>query len=178
LAASWVSTTALAVDLRRRLEVAAAPAHDLHRPLAERGRPAGHQLRHHAIGDAAELAAIGVGEHQHEAGHHPEQRGLERGRRPLAEHHQHGSADEHHQRQLVGQRSPVMDRQPGNRVVAVACDHHRQRQRNPDHQRPEQSSAHGDHPWRAASAAAAPRTFIASIRRGSSAMILARSAAL
>ena len=53
----------------------------------------------HPLADAAQLDAIGVGEHQHEPDHDPEQRRFERLRQLFAEQHQHRAADEHHQRQ-------------------------------------------------------------------------------
>ena len=163
-----------AVDLRRHLEIAGAPAHDLHRSLAAQCGAAGHQLGHHALADAAQLAAIGVDEHQHEADHDPEQRRFERCRKAFSEQHQHCAADEHHKRQVVGQRAPVIGRKAGDRVLAVARDDDDERERNPDQQHPEQTAAHGDHPgWLEAA-----RALMASSRCGSSFMTRARSPSL
>ena len=170
---------ARAVDLRRHLEIAAAAAHDLDRSAAAHGGAAGHQLGHHAVADVAQFAAIGVADHQHEADHDPEQRGLERLRQPFAEQHQHQPADEHDQRELDrparrSRRSQQRRRSASWSWRAISDD---ERQRNADQQDPEQAAAHGGHlvigrSWRAR------RALAASSRCGSSAMTRARSPSL
>jgi hypothetical protein len=80
---------ARAVDLGRHLEVAAAAAHDLYASLAAHRSAARDQFREHAIADAAELGAIGIGKDQDKNDGGPEQRRLDRLRNSLAEQHQH-----------------------------------------------------------------------------------------
>ena len=89
MAASCVSTTALApvsstMATRAPLICAATwkspprPRTISTVPLAAQRGAAGHQFGHHAVADVAQLDAIGVADHQHEADHDPEQRGFER----------------------------------------------------------------------------------------------------
>ena len=93
-----------AVDLRVDVEVAIEGARDLH-GAAVGDDVAGHELRHHPVGDIAQLEPVGVADHQDEAEHDPDEHGGERLRETLAEQRQRRAAEKHQQRDLVGERA-------------------------------------------------------------------------
>ena len=115
--------------MRAHREVAAMVAHDFD-IAATAGNVTRHQFRHHAVGDIAQLEAIGVADHQQQADHRPEQGRLQRLRKALAKQHEHQSTEKDHQRKLEHQRSDVVAQQIGDGVLIVGGDQRRQRQRH------------------------------------------------
>ena len=84
-----------AIDLRGHAEFARAPARDLDRARAARGRASGHQFGEHALGHVLEFEAVGISDDQNETHDDPEQRRLQGLHEVLAKEHQHGAAEKH-----------------------------------------------------------------------------------
>ena len=72
---------------------------------------------------------------------------------------------------MIGEVAEVSGPKPAERLLIVARDYQDERKQNTDQQNPEQAAGQGAHPYRAGTG----RAFMASSRRGSSAMMRWRS---
>ena len=136
-----------AVDARRNVEIAGTGARDFH-GAAMRDHMAGNEFGEYAIGDIAELEAIGIADHQNQADHDPQQRRGDGLGETLAEHRQHGGAEEHQDRELVGERAEIVGGQRADPAFAALGDDDQNGDQNADQEKPKQALAHGECPLR------------------------------
>ena len=97
---------ARAIDLRCHHEIAARAARHLDDAAAGR-RVAGQEFCHHAVGDVAQLEAVGVADRKREHDHDPDQDRPERLGEALAKQSQHDHGEQRDDDDLDGQRRRV-----------------------------------------------------------------------
>ena len=106
---------------------------------------AGEELRHHPVGDVAQLEPVGVTDDQDQRQRDPDEHGDERLRETPAEHDQRRAAEKDQQRAPVDQRAEIAARQRSDGSFAVAGDQDEKADEQAAQQKPQQPLVHGYH---------------------------------
>ena len=105
---------------------------------------AGHELRHHPVGDVVQFEAVRIADDQNEPERDPEQRRGQRLREALAKQGRYSRREEYQKRNLVSKRAEFVGRQSPDRAAAVSRDKDQDRDRYPDQEKPQEAPAHVD----------------------------------